>query len=142
MAGSFLFLSSFLPLVDFSGPGSAKENMCLIAKKLFRLQDLAYASLSATTTRYSEPCGAEQPNLSSFALDDMVLFYHHLSGGQSHYLASIWLVTYCVIHCCYNDYSLGVVDIGAVIDSFNSWFLQVHYLSLQYIFWRLWGLLL
>lgn len=55
--------------------------MLLIAEELFRLQALAFASLAATTTRELELQNADQPELPSFNLDDMVLFYHQRQEG-------------------------------------------------------------
>lgn len=90
--------SSVLPLVDSLGPGSAEAGMRLIANELFRLQSLASASLVKNTSRESELRNAYQPELLSFALGDMVLFYHHRPGGRSHKFVPTWSGPYRVIH--------------------------------------------
>ena len=79
--------SSILPIVDSLGPGSAEAGMRLIANELFRLQALASSSLSAVTSREAEARNASRPDLPTFELGALVLFYHHRPGGRSHKLA-------------------------------------------------------
>lgn len=116
--------SSVLPLVNSLGPGSAEADMRLIANELFRLQALAASSLTTTTSRESERRNVDQPELPSFALDDMVLFSHHRPGGRSHKLATTWSRPYRVVHRLYNEYSIAAVNTGVVVNRVHSQFLR------------------
>ena len=100
--------------------------MRLIANELFRLQALASASLVSTTSRESALCNANRPDLPTFELGSMVLFYHHWPGGRSHKLATTWSGPYQVIHRRFNEYSIAAVDTGVVVNRVHCQFLRAY----------------
>lgn len=120
-----------MPIFNSLGPGSAEAGMQLFSNELFRLQAFLSASLSSEITREYLDQNALRPEIPTYALDSILIFYFHLPGGRSYKFASRWSALYQAIHQRLHEYSLGAVKTGDVVNRVHSLFTQAYLPSVK-----------